>query len=104
MPQGWLSVVGIGNSVITPAVVMRPILLAFISVNHSAPSGPTVMPWGELLAVGIGNSVMACASASCGEKSTVAMIRTNTANNDDLTCTIGQARAVIKTSRWVTRK
>src|SRR6266853_1428943 len=50
--------VGIGNSVITPAVVMRPILLAFCSVNHRAPSGPVVMIWGSLLAVGIGNSVI----------------------------------------------
>jgi len=32
---------GIGNSVITPSVVMRPMLLP--SVNHSAPSGPLVM-------------------------------------------------------------
>ena len=43
--------VGIVNSVITPAVVMRPILLS-LSVNHSAPSGPTVMPKG-MLAVGV---------------------------------------------------
>jgi hypothetical protein len=40
----------------TPAVVIRPILPP--SVNHSAPSGPAVMPWGKLLAVGIINSVM----------------------------------------------
>ena len=33
---------GTGNSVITPAVVIRPILV--YSVNHSAPSGPAVMP------------------------------------------------------------
>ena len=36
---------------------MRPILLAPFSMNHSAPSGPAVMPMGELPAVGIGNSV-----------------------------------------------
>src|SRR5258708_39736087 len=37
--------VGIGNSLVTtPAVVMRPILLAKLSVNHRAPSGPAVMP------------------------------------------------------------
>ena len=49
--------VGIGNSVTTPAVVMRPILLVSLSVNQSAPSGPAAMPKGLLAAVGIGNSV-----------------------------------------------
>ena len=44
---------------ITPAVVIRPILLAAISVNHSAPSGPAAMPAGSLSVVGIANSVMA---------------------------------------------
>jgi hypothetical protein len=34
----------IGNSVITPSVVMRP--MALLSVNHNAPSGPAVMPTG----------------------------------------------------------
>ena len=43
---------------IAPAVVMRPILLPLNSVNHSAPSGPAVMPKGSLPAVGIGNSVI----------------------------------------------
>ena len=39
--------VGMGYSVITPDVVIRPILLlADPSVNHSAPSGPAVMPDG----------------------------------------------------------
>jgi hypothetical protein len=37
--------------VITPAVVMRPILLLKNSVNHSAPSGPAAMSKGLLLAV-----------------------------------------------------
>ena len=36
---------------------MRPTLFAPVSVNHSAPSGPAVIPWGEEFAVGIGNSV-----------------------------------------------
>ena len=45
---------------------MRPILLAAASVNHSAPSGPAVMPAGLLLAVGIVNSVMACMVAPIG--------------------------------------
>src|SRR5256885_6325793 len=39
------------------STLARPILLVFASVNHSAPSGPAVMPYGPLLAVGIGNSV-----------------------------------------------
>ncbi len=33
-----------GNSVIAPSVVIRPILLAPFSVNHSAPSGPEAIP------------------------------------------------------------
>src|SRR5215813_694015 len=46
----------IGNSVITPPVVIRPILLA-LSVNHRAPSGPSVIPEGSPDAVGTGYSV-----------------------------------------------
>ena len=50
---------GVGNSVTTPAVVIRPILLCpRSSVNQRLPSGPAVMPSGPLAAVGIGNSVM----------------------------------------------
>src|SRR5262249_54445645 len=50
------------NSVMTPAVVIRPILplglsTLLLSVNHRLPSGPTVMPAGKLLAVVVGNSV-----------------------------------------------
>ena len=41
---GLLVAVGTGNSVMTPAVVIRPTLLPTSSVNHSAPSGPAVMP------------------------------------------------------------
>jgi hypothetical protein len=52
--------------------VMRPILLAAASVNHSAPSGPAVMPAGLLFAVGIVNSVMACAVAGHGLSSEAA--------------------------------
>src|SRR5258707_13410636 len=55
---GALTAVGTGNSVITPAVVIRPILLPTCSANHSAPSGPVVMPAGVPPAVGIGNSVI----------------------------------------------
>jgi hypothetical protein len=36
-----------------PLVVIRPILEAPCSVNHSAPSGPAVMATGLLLAVGV---------------------------------------------------
>jgi hypothetical protein len=50
---------GTGYSVITPAVVMRPILLPPYSVNQSAPSGPAVIDCGSLLAVGTGYSVIA---------------------------------------------
>jgi len=46
------------NSLIAPAVVIRPILLPWCSVNQSAPSGPAVMPWGPLPGVGTVNSVM----------------------------------------------
>src|SRR5258708_34898727 len=56
MPMGPLLTVGIGNSVITPAVVMRPMLLLF--TNHSAPSRPAVVPIGALAVPGIGNSVI----------------------------------------------
>jgi hypothetical protein len=52
---GW----GIGCSINAPAVVMRPILLAFNSVNHRAPSGPVVMKEGWAVGVGIVNSVNA---------------------------------------------
>src|SRR6266568_3397609 len=46
----------IGNSVIAPAVVIRPILFAF-SVNQSAPSEPAAIPYGSADTVGIGYSV-----------------------------------------------
>src|SRR5258708_17074531 len=58
MPVGPLPAFGSGNSVIAPAVVMRPILLAKVSVNQSAPSGPVVMYRMTLPFVGIGNSVI----------------------------------------------
>src|SRR6266446_2892876 len=64
MPAGLLLCVGMGNSVIVPADVIRPIRLtpftsAPVSVNHRLPSGPVVMPVGLLLSVGIANSVIA---------------------------------------------
>src|SRR5260370_14678403 len=63
MPSAKVRGVGIGNSVITPAVVMRPILpgtdsLAKPSVYHSTPSDPVVINWGTLGVVGILNSVI----------------------------------------------
>ena len=61
---------GGGNSVTTPAVVIRPIWA--ISVNHNAPSGPLVIPKGWVFGVGIGNSVMTCAAAAVGSVSTMA--------------------------------
>ncbi len=48
--------VGSGYSVIWPLVVMRPILLPLVSVNHRLLSGPTVMPCG-LPPLGSGYSV-----------------------------------------------
>src|SRR2546426_7013076 len=50
--------VGIENSVITPAVVILPILFAFSSSNHKFPSGPAVIPAGPGGPVGIENSVI----------------------------------------------
>jgi hypothetical protein len=46
-----------GNSVTTPAVVIRAILLRLASVNQSAPSGPEAIPYGYAPA-GAANSVM----------------------------------------------
>src|SRR5512143_1309164 len=48
--------VGMANSVMTPAVVIRPILLPAASVNQRAPSGPAVIP-GICPGVGTANSV-----------------------------------------------
>src|SRR5580658_1591484 len=46
---------GTPYSVTDPVVVMRPILLAFPSVNHKAPSGPEVIPLVWVPGVGSGN-------------------------------------------------
>jgi len=51
-----------GNSVMTPAGVIRPILLPPNSVNHRLPSCPAVMPAGKLLGVTTGNNVIDCAA------------------------------------------
>src|SRR5207249_9814040 len=58
---GQVRVGGRGRSVITPAGVIRPILLPVSSVNQGLPSGPTVMLSGPLSDVGLesgGNSVI----------------------------------------------
>ena len=47
-----LLAVGILNSVMTPPVVIRPILLPSCSVNQRAPSGPGVMPDRPAVVVG----------------------------------------------------
>ena len=49
---------GTGYSVNAPAVVIRPILLPFASVNQSAPSGPVTMSPGSLATVGTVNCVI----------------------------------------------
>jgi hypothetical protein len=46
------------NSVIAPAVVMRPIFPELNSVNQSAPSDPSVIEKGPLFAVGVAYSVI----------------------------------------------
>ena len=46
--------VGMGNSVITPPGVIRPIPFALSSVNQMLPSGPAVTPYGIEFAVGTG--------------------------------------------------
>ncbi len=51
--------VGILYSVILPAVVIRPILFAAVSVNHKAESQPAVMASGFAFAVGKLNCVRA---------------------------------------------
>src|SRR2546428_256625 len=57
MKAGRLFAVGTGNSVISPAGVIRPIWFALISVNHRFPSEPEAMSSGSLFAVGTGNSI-----------------------------------------------
>ncbi len=41
---GWLSGVGMANSVTAPAVVISPILSAAVSVKKRLPLGPFVIP------------------------------------------------------------
>jgi hypothetical protein len=58
MPVGWLPEVTGNSFVITPAVVIRPILSALDSVNQSTPSDPGAIPARPELAVGTIVSVM----------------------------------------------
>ena len=59
MPKGrWPQHEPSEYSVITPAVVIRPILPEPSSVNHRLPSGPAVIPQGNADAVGTVNSVI----------------------------------------------
>ena len=48
---------GTSNSVTTPAVVMRPSLSVFDSLNHRLPSGPTAMSPAKALVESSGYSV-----------------------------------------------
>ena len=62
IPRGVDAFVGVAYSVITPLVVILPILpilSPLASVNYMLPSGPRVMEVAHDPAVGIGNSVMA---------------------------------------------
>ena len=43
IPTGPAPAVGRGRIVIAPLSSIRPIALAWLSVNHSAPSGPAVI-------------------------------------------------------------
>ncbi len=49
---------GVGNSVISPFVVILPIFSRLYSVNQRAPSGPATMLWGPQRWEGMGNSVI----------------------------------------------
>ena len=42
MARGWLSLLGIGNSVILPSTVMRPMWSPAASLNHITPSRTTM--------------------------------------------------------------
>jgi hypothetical protein len=65
-PNLFPHVIGKGNAVELPPVVMRPMLFPKDKVNHRLPSGPAVMPIGSPLPVGVGNSVMVPTVAQAG--------------------------------------
>src|SRR6266852_3045381 len=65
-PNLFPHVLGKGNAVELPPVVMRPMLFPKDKVNHRLPSGPAVMPIGSPLPVGVGNSVMVPTVAQAG--------------------------------------
>src|ERR1017187_2350629 len=56
---------GMGHSVITLVVVMRPILLPANSVNESAPCGPAAILELEPVPEGVGNSVSSTNVPDC---------------------------------------
>jgi hypothetical protein len=56
--------VGTANDLTDPLGAIRPILFAFSSTNHSAPSGPDVIPVGPVAAPGTENSLMTLADAA----------------------------------------
>jgi hypothetical protein len=60
IPTGLLDAVRMGNSVIVPEGVIRPMLFApdALWVNHMFPSGPAAIEAGNETEVGIGNSVI----------------------------------------------
>src|SRR5258708_31215890 len=86
MPAGSLGVVGIGNWVIAPLVVIRPILFPEDSVNQTLPSGPRVMPKGALLGAGSGNSVMVPTLAPAGEGVIIPQKNRGVPNNTRFGC------------------
>src|SRR5436190_42417 len=82
IPNGRLPAGGTGNSVITPAVVMRPILLPEYSVNQTLPSGPGAIPLGTLPPLGSANSVMTGPEAVATPGSTHVAPTTRASLND----------------------
>src|SRR5690242_16410302 len=64
IPSGLSAPVSRKNSLMLPAVVMRPILLRTCSANQSAPSDPTVIPTGPFALEGIGYSVIVGVAAT----------------------------------------
>src|ERR1700686_1284055 len=58
MNAPWAVGLGLENSLIRPAVVIRPILFALLSVNQRLPSKPAVIDLGALFAVVVANSVI----------------------------------------------
>src|SRR5262245_17742289 len=81
MPEGRLPAVGRGNSVITPAGVIRPILFPVVSVNQRFPSGPGVITVGVDCPVGVGNAPKVNASELGTISKTMTRLTATTRNN-----------------------